>query len=183
MSLSDLASIGSLVSVVAVVVSLIYMSQQTRQNTKHTKAQIQQGRTGGITDWLNALASDPSLLDIYLRGTAGDPLLSDVDAARFVVLSTARFYSYEDQFYQHKEGLLDDVRYTGVLKAAKSSLKYPGSRASWTMMRDTFDAGFQTFMDDIMRETRVEPAANFGSAFKSLSAVELSRVSTSRVQV
>jgi len=177
MSLSDLASIGSLVSVVAVLISLIYMSQQTRQNTKHTKAQIQQGRTDGITDWLNALASDPSLLDIYLRGTAGDPSLSDVDAARFVVLSTARFYSYEDQFYQHKEGLLDDVRYAGVLKAAKSSLRYPGSRASWTMMRDTFDAGFQTFMDGIMREIPVEPATNLGSVLKSLSAAELSRMS------
>jgi hypothetical protein len=176
MSLSDLASIGSLVSVVAVLISLIYMSLQTRQNTKHTKAQIQQGRTEGITDWLNALAADPSLLETYLRGAAGDPSLSDVEAARFVVLSTARFYSYEDQFYQHKEGLLDDVRYAGVLKAAKSSLRYPGSRACWTMMRDTFDAGFQTLMDDIMRETPAEPATDIGSVLKSLSAAELSRL-------
>jgi hypothetical protein len=176
MSLSDLASIGSLVSVVAVLVSLIYMSQQTRQNTKHTKAQIQQGRTDGIIDWLDALASDPSLLETYLRGTAGDQSMNDLDAARFVVFSTARFYSYEDQFYQHKEGLLDDVRYAGVLKAAKSSLRYPGSRASWALMRGTFDAGFQSLMDDIVRETAVEPAANLGSVLRSLSAEELSRV-------
>jgi hypothetical protein len=174
MSLSDLASISSLVSVVAVLISLIYMSLQTRQNTKHTMAQIQQGRTDGITDWLNALASDPSLLNIYLRGTAGDPSMNDIEAARFVVLSTARFYSYEDQFYQHKDGLLDDARYAGVLKAARGSFRFPGSRASWTLMRDTFDAGFQSFMDDLMREIPVEPAANFGAAFKSLSAAELS---------
>jgi hypothetical protein len=178
MSLSDLAAIGSLVSVVAVLISLLYMSQQTRQNTKHTKAQIQQGRTDGIVDWLNALAADPSLLETYLRGAAGDPSLSDVDAARFVVLSTARFYSYEDQFYQHKEGLLDDVRYAGVIKAARGNLRYPGSRASWTLMRDTFDTPFQDFMDGIMRETPAEPAANLGSTLKSLSAAELSRVRT-----
>jgi hypothetical protein len=152
------------------------MSQQTRQNTKHTKAQIQQGRTEGITDWLNALASDPSLLETYLRGTAGDPSMNDLDAARFVVLSTARFYSYEDQFYQYKEGLLDEVRYAGAVKAAKSSLRYPGSRASWTLMRGTFDTGFQSFMDDIMRDTPVEPAANLGSVLRSLSAEELSKV-------
>ena len=160
--------------VVAVLISLIYMSLQTRQNTKHTMAQIQQGRTEGITDWLNALASDPALLDIYLRGTAGDPSMNDTEAARFVVLSTARFYSFEDQFYQHRDGLLGDARYAGVVKAAKGSLRYPGSRASWTLMRGTFDEGFQSFMDDLMREVPAEPAANFGAAFKSLSAAELS---------
>lgn len=176
MSLSDLASIGSLVSVVAVLISLIYMSLQTRQNTKHTMAQIQQGRTDGITDWLNALAADPSLLETYLRGTAGDPALNDIEAARFVVLSTARFYSFEDQFYQHREGLLDDARYAGVVKAAKGSLRFPGSRASWTLMRDTFDEGFRNFMDGLMREVPPEQASNFGAAFKSLSAAELSGV-------
>jgi hypothetical protein len=31
-------------------------------------------------------------------------------------------------------------------------------------------------MDDLMRDVPVEPAANFGTAFKSLSAAELSGV-------
>jgi hypothetical protein len=176
MSLSDIASIGSLVSGVAVLVSLIYLSLQMKQNTKHTRALIHQGRTEGIADWLNALASDPALLETYLRGTAGDQSLSDTEAARFVVTSTARFYSFEDQFYQHSEGLLSDARYAGLVNAAKSSLRYPGSRTSWTLMRGSFETGFQTFMDDIMRDTTVEPAANFGTVFKSLSANELLNV-------
>jgi hypothetical protein len=179
MSLSDLASVGSLVSGIAVLVSLIYMSQQTRQNTKHTMALIQQGRTDGIIDWLKVLASDSTLIESYLRGTAGDQSMGDTEAARFVVLSTARFYSYEDQFYQHQEGLLGEARYAGVLNAAKGSLRSPGARASWTLMRDSFGPGFRNFMDDIMREVPGEPAVNFGTAFKELSAAELSGVKQS----
>jgi hypothetical protein len=176
MTLSDLASIGSLVSGMAVLVSLIYMNLQTRQNTKHTMALIQQGRTEGITDWLNALASDPSLLECYLRGTAADPSMNDLEAARYVVLSTARFYSYEDQFYQHQEGLLGEARFAGLLEAAKGSLRSPGSRTSWTLMRATFGTGFRKFMDDIMREARPEPAANLGTLFRSAAADELSKM-------
>jgi len=173
MSLSDIASIGSLVSGVAVLVSLIYLSLQMKQNTKHTRALIHQGRTEGIADWLNELASDPTLMEIYLRGTAGDQTMSDVEAARFVVVSTARFYSFEDQFYQHSEGLLSEARYAGLVTAAKGSLRYPGSRTTWLLMRGSFESGFQGFMDNILNEVPAEPAASFGEAFKSLSATEL----------
>jgi hypothetical protein len=172
MSLSDLASIGTLISGVAVLVSLVYLGLQTRQNTKHTRALIHQGRTDGIADWLNVLASDPTLLDIYLRGSAGDRTMTDAEAARFVVISTARLYSFEDQFYQHREGLLSEARYAGLLNAVKGSLRYPGSRACWALMRTTFDQGFQKFMDDALRDTPAEPATNFGAAFKSMSAAE-----------
>lgn len=102
--------------------------------------------------------------------------MDDIEAARFVVFSTARFYSYEDQFYQHQEGLLGEARYEGVLNAAKGSLRNPGARASWTLMRNSFGPGFRSFMDDIMREVPGEPAVNFGAAYKTLSAAELSRV-------
>jgi len=44
------------------------------------------------------------------------------------------------------------------------------------VMRGTFDEGFQDFMDGLMREIPPEPASNFGAAFKSLSAAELSGV-------
>jgi hypothetical protein len=172
MSLSDLASIGSLISGVAVLVSLVYLGLQTRQNAKHTRALIHQGRTDGIADWLNILASDPVLLDTYLRGTAGDQSISDTEAARFVVISTARLYSFEDQFYQHSEGLLSEARYAGLLNAVKGSLRSPGSRTCWILMRTTFDQGFQKFMDDAMRDTPPEPATNFGAAFKSFSIAE-----------
>jgi hypothetical protein len=176
MSLTDLASIGSLISGVAVLISLIYMNQQTRQNTKHTMALIEQGRTAAIAEWLNMLASDPVLMESYLRGSAGDQTMSDIDAARFVVLSTARFYSYEDQFHRHRDGLLGEAKYAGVVSAAKASLRFPGARASWTLMRGTFDTEFQDFMDKLMHEVPPEPAANFGTALKALSADELSRL-------
>lgn len=173
MSLSDLAAIGSLVSSFAVLVSLIYLNRQTRQGTKHTRALIHQGRTDGIVHWLEGLASDTSLLEIYLRGTAGDQSLNDIEAARFVVLSTARFYSYEDQFYQHREGLLSEARYAGLLNAVKRGFGNPGTRTTWTLMRASFDTGFQSFMDGAMRDVPVEPAVHFGTVFRSLSTAEL----------
>ena len=96
MSLPDLASIGSLVSGVAVLLSLVYLAQQTRQNSKHTMALIHQGRVEQTTGWINAVASDPSLTDILMRGGVGDVTLDDTQTSRLYLTQLSNFYALED---------------------------------------------------------------------------------------
>ena len=155
MSLSDLHP-SSLLASSRVSISLIYMNLQTRQNTSSTMGQNQQGRTDGITDWLNALASDTSLLDIYLRGTAGDPSINDIEAGGCGL---------------HRALHLLDV--ISLISTAKACWTTPVMPALWkppgavsdipaharpgTSMRGTFDEGFQSFMDDLMREVPAQP--------------------------
>lgn len=178
MTLADLASIASVISGGAVLISLVYLSLQTRQNTKHTMALIQQGRTNQITDRLGAMTSDLSLVDTVMRGSAGDQTMEDVQAARYVLMTYASFYNFEDQFYQHREGLLDDARNLGGIKAIAAALRNPGTRAAWTIMRDRLDPGFQKYMDEIAAATPVAPARNLGGIWKSVVAGEVSKAST-----
>jgi hypothetical protein len=177
MTLSDLASIGSLVSGVAVLISLIYLAQQTRQNSKHTKALIHQGRMVQGVDALNAIAGDATWMEAVMRGRNGDQTLDDVQAARCWFAQLANFYSAEDLFLQHQEGLIGESRHQGFVTRMRRAFSSPGVRASWTMARGIYDTDFEAFMDDLMREAHVTLTGNMGATWKSLAAAELRSIS------
>jgi hypothetical protein len=174
MSLSDLASIGSLVSGLAVLVSLVYLAQQTRQNSKHTRALIQQGRAVQAADFTNRWAADPSLIALLQQGTLGDPTLNDEQVLRFLLMQFSAYQMWEDRFYQHKEGLIDEERHAGTVREIKERLQRVGYRAAWQMQRNTYGKEYQAFVDGLINEVRSAPVPErpYSEAWKTLLAEE-----------
>ena len=158
MTLSDLASVGSLVSAIAVLVSLIYLAQQTRQNTRHTRALIQQGRAVQSTDNPLRWAESETLADLYMRGNAGDRSLSRVEVMRYTMLIVSLFWYFEDQFHQHRDGLVADDRFEGTRATVAIDFRWPGFRACWRQNRYLFGGPFRAFMDDILSRATLEAA-------------------------
>lgn len=154
MTLTDLASIGSLISSVAVLLSLIYLAQQTRQNSKHTRALIQQGRALQSIDMPERCAENPVLAAIRLRGDEGDTSLDRVEFSQYWLMRVAIFWLWEDQFYQHKDGLLESDRFAGTVRVMESQFRTPGCRYTWKLARVGFASEFQAFMDDVMSRTQ-----------------------------
>ena len=167
MSLSDLASIGSLVSGIAVLVSLIYLSQQTRQNARHTRALIQQGRSHQYMNYSNILASDPQLAEAFVRGSAGDRTMGDVQIMRYFFLTVSAIYSMEDLLHQHRDGLVDEDRHAALINIAKRRLQYPGFRAVWRVARGDYGPDYQKFMDELIRDISVRAPAAIAANWKA----------------
>lgn len=125
MSITELANFGEFVSGLAVVVSLIYLALQTRQNAKHTMALIHQGATNQATARMGQFAGDPILADIMLRATAGDTTLQDVDILRYIFSTMATLTNFADQYFQHRQGLLDEGRIRVHGSGRKAQCSYP----------------------------------------------------------
>lgn len=159
MSLSDLASIGSFVSGLAVLISLIYLAVQVQQAERNQKAQIQQGRAARMVD-LQLHLAEPNNADVLLRGLNGEEFKSALDLQRFRNLAMAVFYSVEDTFLQHKNGLLDDSEFDGFRMRMAGLFANTGFRAIWGDMRLFHGRGFREFFDDIARTSTVPPSAN-----------------------
>lgn len=157
MTLSDLSSIGSLVSGLAVLVSLVYLARQMQQNTKHTRALIQQGRAIQAADLTNRWAEDPSLISLLQRGTMGDVSLDEEQILRFVLMQFSAYQMWEDRFYQHKEGLIDEERHAGTVREIRERLQRIGYRAAWQMQRNTYGKEYQAFVDGLINEVRSAP--------------------------
>jgi hypothetical protein len=154
MTLSDLASIGTLISGVAVLVSLVYLAVQTRQNVRHTRALVQQARSMHAADMPLRTAENDSLAAIRLRGDDGDATLDRVAFSRYWLMRISIFWSWEDQFHQHRDGLLDASRFAGTVRVMELQFTTPGCRYVWKHARMGFGPDYQAFMDAIMNRTR-----------------------------
>jgi len=148
MTLSDLASIGSLVSGVAVLMSLVYLGIQTRQNARHSQALIQQGRAARIADTslrLAELRADEGLNKCF----EGLPDVSQKDVARFLFVCRSIFVSAEDSYFQHQQGLLDDLAFASFENSVKSGMGARGLAAAWIMTANMYEPQFRAYMDGI----------------------------------
>lgn len=148
MTLSDIASIGSLVSGVAVLMSLVYLGIQTRQNARHSQALIQQGRAARIADTalrLAELRADEGLNKCF----DGSPDVRQQDVARFLFVCRSIFVSAEDSYFQHQQGLLDDVAFASFENSVKSGMGARGMAAGWLLTADMYEPKFRDYMNRI----------------------------------
>jgi hypothetical protein len=158
MSLSDLASIGSLVSGVAVLGSLIYLALQVRQTDRNQQAAIRHSRITRHVDILLARA-DPGLVVAWENGARNPDQITETELNQFIVLCRAQFLTYEDAFYQHEEGLLNEDAFATVLSGVRGVLRIPGYRVAWKeQLRRGYDGRFRDFMDGLVARASLEPA-------------------------
>jgi hypothetical protein len=171
--LSDLAAIGSFIGGVAVVVSFVFLAFQLRQSTHNQRTSIAIQRT--------ALTQDLSLfmftrdLELWGRGGAADPSLTDEEIGRYQALTLLAFWLFEEHYYQRRDGMLDDARWATNANRLRAFLAQPGYRAAWRALSPLyFEADFRKSADEIMHATPInhDPAA-FVGAWKTLVAEEL----------
>lgn len=173
MTLSDIASIATVVSSIAVLGSLVYLAYQTRQNTRHTRALIQQARNQQIIDFNLGVATNPAVNELFLRGGAGDPTLTSGQALAYLSFVMAQLAHAEDGFYQHRDGLIDDERYSGSIAFLQNVLApSPGFRAAWKMCKGVCGPEFRAFAEKKIREAASVPMADAGAQWLSTVALE-----------
>jgi len=88
-----------------------------------------------------------------MNAAGSDP--TDVQVTQYIGLMRAIFANYEDAFYQHLEGLLDDVAFESWKRTALSGMGSVQRRVAWKWMRGSFGSEFETFMDRQMAEIPV----------------------------
>jgi hypothetical protein len=157
MTLSDLASIGSLISGLAVLVSLLYLGIQTRQNVRHSQALIQQGRPARIADTALRIA-ELRESDAMDKCFGGSPDVTDKDVARFLNICRAVYVSAEDSYFQHKQGLLDEIAFASFEHSVRAGMGAPGMAAGWILTRDMYEPEFRDYLDKLHGQDMHAPA-------------------------
>ena len=177
MSLSDLASIASLASGVAVLVSLIYLNLQVRQAERIQQSSIRDSRATRIVDIVMG-STEASLAEAIAKCGRGDADASETQVRQYFNYWNARLINTEESFYQHKEGLLNDVAFNQLEKRLRAGFSVPGSRAVYSRIRLAFGDDFVAYVDKIVATVPVGFGRDTFSDFKSDVAAEMAKIST-----
>ncbi|HJW40601.1 MAG TPA: hypothetical protein VJ476_05145 [Rhizomicrobium sp.] len=139
MSLSDLAALGSFISGFAVLVSLVFLyfqlrqiGAQVKQAEKNQQAAIRQGRALSLSEHIRGVAANPLLADALAKMVRNDPALTQTELRQAYTHCRAAFYLWEDSFYQHQEGLLNDSAFEAFTLSTKTVIALTGWRVTWS---------------------------------------------------
>ena len=113
MSIIELGALGEFVGAIAVVATLIYLAVQIRQTNKIQKTLTRQNYTDSAQRRIELVFKYPEIRDGTLKLIQGaelhdDELLLMRSAARY------RLRGYENDFYQYRNGLLDEDEFVAI---------------------------------------------------------------------
>jgi hypothetical protein len=153
MPLERIANIAEISAAVLVIVSLIYVGIQIRQNTKTVRGSTLQRNTDFWGTLFLRLA-EPEVVRAYGAGLAGQPDIRPVHYTQFFFICRAMFLGLENQYYQFRQGILDDATYLGYERSIQTQLlAFPGFRIWWQQSRSVFSPVFVTHIDSMIERT------------------------------
>ncbi len=154
MNWDALGAMGELISAVAVVATLIYVAVQLRQNTAALQSSTWQSIQDAEQRFDQFLASDPALIELFLRGGAdGKAALADpATAMRYELMAKQLIDLFQTHHYQYEIGMIDDDWWqTWVLAYEDAITTWPGFREVVEERRRLFRPSFRRFVEERFR--------------------------------
>jgi len=172
MSLEEFYYVSQIAASVAVLASLIYLALQTRQTARNQQAQMHATRLQYVRDDVTRLA-DPAFSGTFRMGLAGDPDLKAEEGWQFVMTAYGLLLSFQEQFHEFHEGMLNKRRWEPSRSTLKRQLSSPGFRAVFHLFRAQLDTQFAAAVDEIITEVKASPAEQLSYAkWQQLVAAE-----------
>ena len=159
MSLDNWAAIAEIVSAVAVVVTLIYLAIQIKHskdsldaNTKAIRGQAISDITRNVHDQMHMMIQGHDIAAMFERFVT-DEKLGQQDAFLLDSVLTAVFVARQNEFFQWKQGLLDDDVFTSLHHVILTLLGSPNGQHWWKNEgHRMFAPAFIDFVDELSQK-------------------------------
>jgi len=147
MTLDQVASIGEIISGIAVIISLVYLAIQIRTNTEAERSSTYQSIVSDFGAMNNTMASTPELSHMFVQAMENYHQLSSDQKARISQIFFQCFRYFENMFYQHKKGYLDEEVWIGWKRLMLTYYSRPGFQTWWEHRREVYSEPFAVFLE------------------------------------
>ena len=147
MTTANISDIAQALAAIATVLGLVFVGYQIRQNSAITRGNVHQQLSDTFSAYLEALANHASIVAAGTSGQAGLSRMTDEELLRFSFLMAGLFKIWENAFYQHKSGFLDDRAWQSNVSWMVTWYHLPGVRTWWLIRKDLFAHEFQSFVE------------------------------------
>jgi hypothetical protein len=147
MTLDQLGNIGEIIGGIGVVISLLYLAMQIRKNTEAERTSTYQAIVSDFGALNNTMASTPELSHLFVQAMENYHQLSSDEKARISQLFFQCFRFFENMFYQHRKGYIDEEVWTGWKRLMLTYHSRPGFQTWWEHRRDVYSEPFAIFLE------------------------------------
>ena len=149
MTLEELAYLAEITGVVIVVVTLLYLSVQVRQGANLMRSESRQALLNNTREHLMGYLDDVDLFDRL----EGEAKLSKGDQLRFSVLWITNMRLREHEWFQYRDGILDEPTWRSYREIIRLTLSSKRHRTWWQKMKGVYDPDFVQMVDQFIGET------------------------------
>lgn len=143
----------AVIQVSFVITSLLLIWSQLRQQVKLAKAANTQAAVSQVVPLNLQLVQNPEVDKIWLKGVK-DETMDAVEQDRYQTLIDTFLIFYENLYWQHKSGLLDDNIYVAWDNDFKYFIKQTHLEKFWSKKRDAYHPEFAAHVDDLIRQNQ-----------------------------
>ena len=147
MTLEDINYVAQTIGVIAIFVSLVFLAIQVRQNSAITRAHVHQQVADAFTVYLENMANHSAIVFAGTSGKDGMTSLTDEELLRFSFIMAGLFKIWENAFYQHKSGFLDERSWQSNVTWMLTWFHLPGVQTWWQVRKDLFAAEYRAFLE------------------------------------
>jgi len=149
MTLEQFAYLAEIIGVVIVVVTLLYLSAQVRQGANLMRSESRQALLNNTREHLKGYLDDVDLFDRL----EGEEKLSKADQLRFSVLWITNMRLREHEWFQYRDGILDEPTWRSYREIIRLTLSSKRHRTWWKSMKGVFDPEFVEIVDQYIGQT------------------------------
>jgi hypothetical protein len=154
-----IGAVGEVVGGLAVVLSLVYVAFQIRQNSsqielssRNIEASMYHQSGDAFSRWWGLLAQDKDLVDIWLRGLAGEDLPPN-ESLRFQFLMAILLAAWENAYHQVQIGAVQRDTFGFNRESLIRVLQSTGGSRYWQKSAPhTLTPEFRSAVDSILRQ-------------------------------
>lgn len=148
MNWDAIGAIAELVGAAGVIGSLLYLAGQVRMSSRASAVESKFESTALLCNFIDAVISDPDLLDLQRRGIADVELLSKTEYVRFSNMSMKAFWMFSASYFQYRSGTITEDDFHETKAVIRYWLRGQGCRMWWGKFgRESLSPLFAKFID------------------------------------
>ena len=149
----DLGQTIAILANIGVFLGILLLVYELNQNRELAAAQIRNEIAQASAEIMRGEAQDAELLDVSMRGIAGEPL-TPLELERFQLYWLSYFQLWQNAHFQYRAGLYDEREYESQRTAWARLLARPGIRMLWCSPRGVGEkpADFASEVNSLLRE-------------------------------
>ena len=157
MTLNFLQILAEAIAAVSVMLSVIYLAIQVKRNTSATYSQTYQFATASFAEMAAIVGASKETSRVFTSGMADPDILEESEYSQFAYLGISLLRRFENIYFQHQSGMIDDDFWTGHRDNLLWFHHQPGFQKMWQERRCGFSEGFREFLDHSSAEEIKSP--------------------------
>ncbi len=145
MNWEAIGAIGEVVGAFGVILTLGYLAIQIRQNTRSLKSASYQGAINSMSEVAGSAYEDEDVSRIIYESLRGKEV-SDLDRYRFENFLTRMFRNFENYYYQHEAGVMEDHLWNGMKNSMLGYYRLAPVRSWWESRKEIYSVQFASFL-------------------------------------